>query len=407
MEQIPLFEQRIWSVSQLTRYVRELLEEDESLKDVWVQGEISNLSKPSSGHIYFTIKDVDASLRCVMWRSVVARQTYIPQDGDAIEVHGYVSVYEAGGQYQLYADVFRPLGEGALYQEFLRLVSRLEAEGLFDPERKKAIPQWPERIGLITSPTGSAIRDVLSTLKRRYPLVEITLFPTVVQGDDAPEGIVEGLEALNRWIEPDVILLVRGGGSLEDLWAFNDERVARAVAASQAPVISGVGHETDFTITDFAADLRAATPTAAAELATPDHEELRRSMLDALLQLRRIMQSIITTYRLQLSEMIYRLNSLSPYARVRTYRQLLDEHNHRIKIALVNALTVQKTRLEGFEQRLENINPAAVLGRGFAIVTKSVDGQVVRSVDDVTVDDAIDVRVTDGEFSARVCEDGE
>ena len=405
MEQIPLFEQRIWSVSHLTRYVRELLERDDLLQDVWVQGEISNLSKPSSGHIYFTLKDVDASLRCVMWRSVVVRQAYLPKEGDAIEVHGYVSVYDAGGQYQLYADVIRPLGEGALHQEFLRLMSRLAAEGLFDPERKRSIPQWPERIGLVTSPTGAALQDVLSTLSRRYPLVEIYLFPTAVQGDDAPPGIVTGIEMLNRWIEPDMILLVRGGGSLEDLWAFNDERVVRAVAASQAPVISGVGHETDFTITDFSADLRAATPTAAAELATPDRMDLQKGVSDSLQYLSRIVRNNITASRLQLSEMMYRLNVFSPIARVRTYRQLLDENSHRMDVALLNTLMLQKTRLEGFKLRLENLNPMAVLGRGYAIVTKLVDGRVIRSIKHVTADDVIDIKVSDGRFGAHVLED--
>ena len=195
-----------------------------------------------------------------MWRNAVLRQPFLPRDGDAIEAHGSIEIYEAGGQYQLYADLLRPAGEGVLFREFMRLKAQLEAEGLFDPQRKRPIPKWPRRIGIVTSPSGAALRDMLNTLRRRYPLAEVVLAPTPVQGDEAPPGIVNALQALNRLVQPDVILLARGGGSIEDLWAFNDERVARAIAASAAPVISGVGHETDFTIADFTADLRAPRP---------------------------------------------------------------------------------------------------------------------------------------------------
>ena len=265
MSQIPLFSHQIpvsWSVTDLTRYLRELLESDELLQDVWVQGEVSNLSRPASGHLYLTLKDDSASLRCVMWRNAVLRQGFVPRDGDAIQVHGAISIYEAGGQYQLYADIFRPAGEGALFQEFLRLKALLETEGLFDPQRKRPIPSRPRCIGIVTSPTGAALQDMLNTLKRRYPLVEVVLAPTPVQGDAAPLGIITALHDVVRVANPDVIILARGGGSIEDLWAFNDERVARAIAASPVPVITGVGHETDFTIADFVSDLRAPTPTA-------------------------------------------------------------------------------------------------------------------------------------------------
>ncbi len=217
----------------------------------------------------FHIKDANASLRCVMWRNDAARVRFIPRDGTAVEAHGNVSLYEVGGQYQLYVDALQPLGEGALFQEFLRLKAKLEAEGLFDSARKRPIPKSPRRIGIITSPTGAALRDILNTLRRRLPVVQVTLAPVPVQGDEAPEAIVMALQALNQEVEPEVILLARGGGSIEDLWAFNDERVVRAISRSAAPVITGVGHETDFTLADFVSDLRAPTPTAAAELATP------------------------------------------------------------------------------------------------------------------------------------------
>ncbi|HNB51361.1 MAG TPA: exodeoxyribonuclease VII large subunit, partial [Anaerolineales bacterium] len=260
-----------WSVTDLTRYMREMMESDHNLRDIWISGEISNVSTPKSGHLYFTLKDANASLKCVMWKPQVMRLRFLPREGDAIEVHGAISVYEQAGQYQLYADVIRQTGEGVLYQEFMRLKARLEMEGLFDESRKRPLPAWPRRIGLITSPTGAALQDMLNTLRRRFPLVEVILAPTAVQGVEAPPGIVRCLRTLNQWTPaPDLIIVARGGGSIEDLWCFNDETVVRAVAASAIPVISGVGHETDFTLTDFAADLRAPTPTAAAELATPN-----------------------------------------------------------------------------------------------------------------------------------------
>src|SRR5512144_1311890 len=262
-----LFSTQQWTVSKLTFFIRRLLEENETLQDVWVQGEISNLSRPASGHIYFTLKDSTAALKCVMWKTSAARLQMGLQDGMEVEVHGRIGVYEVSGQYQLYADQIRPVGEGALYQEFMRLKAMLEAEGLFAPERKRPIPMFPRTIGIVTSATGAALRDILNTLRRRLPLVQVFLAPSPVQGVEAPPALVKAIQSLNR-LSPDVILLARGGGSIEDLWAFNDERVVRAVAGSSAPIICGVGHETDFTLCDFAADLRAPTPTAAAELAT-------------------------------------------------------------------------------------------------------------------------------------------
>ena len=240
--------ENILTVSELTGYLRQVLERDEVLQDLWVAGEISNFSRPSSGHLYFTLKDSSASVRCVMWRNTAARLNFSPREGMAVEAHGGMSVYEVSGQVQLYVDTMRPAGEGALYQEFLRLKALLDAEGLFDLERKRMIPERPQTIGIVTSPTGAALQDMLNTIRRRYPVAEVVLSPTAVQGVDAPPGIVAALAKINRSVHPDVILLGRGGGSIEDLWAFNDEAVVRAVAASEAPVISGVGHETDFTL---------------------------------------------------------------------------------------------------------------------------------------------------------------
>ncbi|MFW5714622.1 MAG: exodeoxyribonuclease VII large subunit, partial [Brevefilum sp.] len=263
-EEYSLFQpQNVLNVSQLTGYLRQLLESDEILQDLWVEGEISNFAQPSSGHLYFSLKDGESSIRCVMWRNSAARLNFAPRDGLAVQAHGSVNIYKVNGQVQLYVDTLQPAGEGALYQEFLRMKAKLEAEGLFDEARKRPIPEIPQVIGIITSPTGAALQDMLNTLRRRYPVAEVVLAPTAVQGIDAPPGIADALSRLNSETHPDVILLGRGGGSIEDLWAFNEEQVVRAVVTSQTPVISGVGHETDFTLTDFAADLRAPTPTAA------------------------------------------------------------------------------------------------------------------------------------------------
>lgn len=400
-EPMSLFQPAAWSVTDLTRYLKDLIESDHNLADIWVQGEISNFSRPQSGHLYFTIKDSNASLRAVMWRNTAARMTYIPQDGDSVQVHGRISVYEPSGQYQLYADLIRPLGEGALYQEFLRLKARLEAEGLFDESRKRPIPTRPERIGIVTSPTGAALRDILNTLRRRFPLAEVILAPSAVQGEEAPPGIVQGLETLNRVFHPDVILVARGGGSIEDLWAFNDERVARAIATSEAPVISGVGHQTDFTIADFAADLRAPTPTAAAELATPDRMDLRSQIDEISGWLSRLLLAKTNTHRWSLKELGYQLSRQSPAIRVQVDRQRLDELAHRYQTRLRYQMQIQHTRLLSLAQRLGSLNPIGILERGFAVVTQ-LDGTVVRKVAQTVPGDQLNVRVSDGEFSAEV-----
>lgn len=403
MAQLPLFQASslIWTITELTHYLRQLFESDFNLQDLWVQGEVSNISRPTSGHLYFTLKDSSCSLRCVMWRNSVTRQTTIPRDGDAVELHGSINIYESAGQYQLYADQIRPAGEGALYRAFLRVKNRLEAEGLFDLERKRAIPRWPHCIGIVTSPTGAALRDMLNTIRRRYPFVKVVLAPTPVQGDEAPAGIVAALEKLNRIIHPDVILLARGGGSIEDLWAFNDERVARAIFDSAVPVISGVGHETDFTITDFVSDLRAPTPTAAAELATPNRADLQISTYDLTQRMGRAMLGVLNSQRWQLNRTENRLLLLSPQARLRSGRQRLDELERRAVTALEHRLQILHTRLDGLEQRLAALNPLAVLGRGYAMVTRP-NGQLVSSTSHIEPGDNLNVRVSDGVFSVEV-----
>ena len=397
-----LFASVQWTVSALTKYIRGLLETDVPLQDVWVEGEISNLSRPASGHIYFTLKDAGASLRSVMWKTSANRLKLALLDGMAVAVHGKIGVYEVSGQYQLYADQIRPVGEGALYQEFQKLKALLEAEGLFDIERKRLIPEFPKRIGIVTSATGAAIQDMLNTLRRRLPLVEVIFVPSPVQGEDAPLKLVEAIAALNNLDpRPDVILLARGGGSIEDLWAFNDERVVRAVAGSQVPIICGVGHETDFTLSDFAADLRAPTPTAAAELATKiTTADLAENLQTLETQLSTLLLSIINEQGSALSSLRDGLRFLSPSRRIQSHRQHLDELARRTNSGGIHRLTLEASRLDGLDNRLEALNPVRVLARGYAVVTLLKDGTLVHKVKQAR--DEIRIRVSDGEFDAHV-----
>ena len=405
MKQTSLFPSPRWTVSTLTLYLRELLETDEMLRDAQVKGELSNLSRPRSGHLYFTLKDGGASLRCVMWRSQASRLALDLQDGMEVEVHGHIGVYDAGGQYQLYADQIRPVGEGALYQEFLRLKSMLESEGLFAPERKKEIPQLSKKIGIVTSATGAALRDMLNTLRRRMPLMEVILAPTPVQGDAAPSGIVDALDGLLRTApDLDVILLGRGGGSIEDLWAFNNEIVVRMVAASPIPIISGVGHETDFTLTDFASDLRAATPTAAAELATPiTISELHGAVSYYAEQLNTNIHAVLDRKFIRVGDLRTRLGYASPLRRVQRDQQNVDAQILRLNAAQARNQGLTWEKLKGLNRRLSALNPQAVLARGYAIVTKE-KGEVLGSVGDAKMGDNLKIRVKDGTFGVKVME---
>ena len=393
-----------FTVSKLTFFIRKLLEENETLQDVWVQGEISNLSRPASGHIYFTLKDANASLKSVMWKLSAQRLNLSLRDGMAVEVHGKIGVYEPQGIYQLYADQIRPVGEGVLYQEFMRLKALLEAEGLFDHERKRPIPELPHKIGIVTSATGAALRDMLNTLKRRLPLVEVLLAPSPVQGTEAPTALVKAIQLLNYQL-PDVILIARGGGSIEDLWAFNDERVVRAVAGSQTPIICGVGHETDFTLCDFAADLRAPTPTAAAELATQITVlDLQAEVQTYKARLASATLSLLAEQKTLLSSLTAQLRYLSPARLIQSERQRVDELTRRALMSVLYRVNLQKNHLKGTQKRLEALSPLAVLARGYAVVTRKADGSVVAHVAQVEPGQQIQVRVADGQFEAEISE---
>ncbi len=390
------------TVSELTRYIREMFEVDYRLQDIWVQGEISNLSRPSSGHVYFTLKDSGAALKCAMWRNSVTPNVHRLREGDAILAHGKISVYEVQGAYQLYVDAIQTAGVGDLYQQFEMLKAKLQAEGLFDPERKRALPAAVHAIGMVTSPTGAALQDMLNIIRRRWPLLRVVLSPAPVQGDDAPPKIIAALERLYRRTDLGAIVIARGGGSIEDLWCFNDESVARTIARSPVPTISGVGHEVDFTIADFVADVRAPTPSAAAELITPDQEEVRSTLDDYTATLDAIMSDQIRQLRLRVQLNERALTHLSPRVKLATARQRLDEVEGRMQDALKHALALKRERANSRTAQLMAYNPLNVLARGYAVVRKEVSGEVVRSVAQVTTDERLTIRVSDGEIDAAV-----
>ncbi len=389
-----------YSVTEVTQHIKTCFDQDAMLQDLWVEGEISNWSPSRTGHCYLTLKDANAALRAVIWRSLADRLPFRPQDGQLVLAHGHISVYEPQGQYQLYIDHLQPLGQGALYLQFEALKARLAAEGLFDNARKRPLPPIPCLIGVVTSPTGAAFQDILNILTRRWPLVQVVLAPTLVQGDTAPPQIVRALEALYQYPGIDLIIVARGGGSLEDLWAFNDERVARAIVRSPVPVICGVGHQIDFTIADFAADVRAPTPSAAAEMAVPDQVEVR-AQIDALATaLTQQVRTRLQRLRRDLETVKRRLSLCSPTALIARERQRIDDITRRLERARQHALALRRTQLEGLTQRLNGLNPYATLERGYAIV-RNETGQVIRSVSQTQPGQALWVRVADGEFAAR------
>jgi len=397
-----MFTTDIYTVSQLTRYIKDLLDGDFALRDLWLEGEVSNFVRAASGHVYFTLKDKSSQIRCVMWRSQVPFQRRLPQSGEAVVCHGYVSIYEAQGAYQFYVDLIQPAGAGALHLQFEALKNKLQAEGLFDAGRKRPLPRYPQRLGVVTSPVGAALRDILHVLERRYPLVHVVISPTVVQGDEAPPQIVEAVRALNVAGGADAIIVARGGGSLEDLWAFNDERVARAIAASSVPVITGVGHETDFTIADFVADVRAPTPSAAAEMAVPDRGELQARLRTIEGRLCRLMGERLERERLRLAQGRMSLARFSPQAQIANLRQRVDDLSSATLSHLRHRLTVQREQLRSRTLQLQSLSPFTTLERGYSITTHVQSGKIVKSVGQVSAGDAIEVQVTDGRFRGTV-----
>lgn len=390
----------IFSVSEALYYLNTRLEIDEHLSDIWLRGEVSGLKQVASGHYYFRLKDGKGAVDCAMFRNAALRQTHRPRDGASFLMHGYFAVYADRGQLQFYVSEIMPDGIGKLALEFEALKARLEEEGLFSEERKRPLPERPKVIGVVTSASAAAFQDILHVMARRYPLAQVILSPTLVQGENAPPQIVTALQALNRRKDIDVIIVARGGGSLEELWCFNDERVARAIFASRIPVVTGVGHETDTTIVDYVADVRAPTPSAAAELVTPDIEEQRaevRYLQDTLYSL---MENALDEKRSDLSDMARRLKLASPVGKIPAMRQRLDDLTARAELSLENRIKLQRAEVNALASRLRVLDPRQILERGYAIVTQA-KGKVVTSVKQAQPGEELDVRVSDGQFKVE------
>lgn len=398
-----MIEPKIFTVGQINRYIRNLLENDFILSSLLVKGEISNFKAHSSGHLYFTLKDASGALPCVMFRQDAAGLPFEPENGMQVVVYGHISLYEKTGQYQLYAEFMEPLGIGALQVAFEQLKEKLAAEGLFDGDFKREIPKNPSCIAVITSPTGAAVRDILQIVKRRDPNVKVAIFPTLVQGEQAAADIVRSLKLVNEWGKADVIILGRGGGSMEDLWCFNDENVARAVFASEIPVISAVGHETDFTITDFVADMRAPTPSAAAELATTPLTERREAFHRLELRLERDVSALLTSCRRRLDLLKSRPVMERPLERI--YRTMMDveETQQRLDKEMTNRLMQRAERWQYLTNRLEAASPLAVMSRGYVMAVTS-SGKLLTSVKQAEVGDRVTLHLQDGKMETNIQE---
>ena len=385
----------------MTAYIRRLFERDNLLGRVRVWGELSNFRRHHSGHCYFTLKDAGASLRCVMFRSKAVGLKFVPRDGLRVRLAGNVSVYERDGNYQLYVESMLPDGLGDLSAAFAKLREKLLAEGLFDESRKQPIPVMPKAIGVVTSPTGAALRDIVTVARRRHGGIPIILVPAQVQGEEAPEQIVRGIELLDRSGRVDVIVIGRGGGSIEELWAFNDERVVRAVAAAVTPLVSAVGHQTDFTLSDFAADLRAATPSQAAELVVPDRLELLRRLSSARRRLNQALRHRLIERRLRLERCLQSSLFRRPQELLRDRSQLLDQLSERLTHALKTALDERQQRLRIANEKLNLLNPWGVLQRGYSVVRRP-DGAVISSAEAVETGESLDVWLHRGKLAVTV-----
>lgn len=398
-----MIEPKIFTVGQINRYIRNLLENDFILSSLLVKGEISNFKAHSSGHLYFTLKDASGALSCVMFRQDAVGLPFEPENGMQVVVYGHISLYEKTGQYQLYAEFMEPLGIGALQVAFEQLKEKLAAEGLFDGDFKREIPKNPSCIAVITSPTGAAVRDILQIVKRRDPNVKVAIFPTLVQGEQAAADIVRSLKLVNEWGKADVIILGRGGGSMEDLWCFNDENVARAVFASEIPVISAVGHETDFTITDFVADMRAPTPSAAAELATTPLAERREAFHRLELRLERDVSALLTSCRRRLDLLKSRPVMERPLERI--YRTMMDveETQQRLDKEMTNRLMQRAERWQYLTNRLEAASPLAVMSRGYVMAVTS-SGNLLTSAKQAEVGDRVTLHLQDGKIETNIQE---
>lgn len=386
---------RIITVSQVTGYIKEKLENDIQLNNIWLQGEISNFKHHSSGHMYFTLKDRGSSLRCIMFRSRAGYLGFTPREGMAVLARGSIAVYERDGQYQLYVEEMQQQGIGALYTEFVRLKAKLEQEGLFDPSRKRPLPTFPRKIGIITSQTGAAVRDIITVIVRRYPHVHLILIPVAVQGEEAPGQIAAGIQLANDVEDMELIIVGRGGGSIEELWAFNTEVVARSISASKIPVISAVGHETDYTIADFVADLRAPTPSAAAEIAVPDLAEIRKHVTGLT---QRLVLGIRGKVR-SLRERTERCTDSRFLKRPKDdlYRKMQDVDNltRRLSQSITGIISEKKNKVSLQVSRLNDLSPLGTLSRGYAIC-RDRQGKVMKKAQEVKTGVNVEIVLQDG-----------
>jgi exodeoxyribonuclease VII large subunit len=391
------------SVATLAQYLKELLETDDILRNVWVHGEVSNCKTYPSGHCYFTLKEGDAQLLCVFFKYARLRTSAPPlHDGMAVAINGRISFYERDGKLQCYVESVELLGEGALFRRFEQLKARLQAEGLFDAERKRPLPAQPAVIGIVTSPQAAALRDMLRVLRTRYPLAQVILSPAQVQGTEAPASIAAALDLLNEHGEADVIIVGRGGGSIEELWAFNEEIVARAIARSRIPVISGVGHETDFTIADFVADYRASTPTAAANAAVPNIEDWQRAILAKQQTLTALIQDYQHNLSLQLEHKLLELQRSNPLNLVDRQRQHLDETTERLQVRMHHLLALQEARLRGVAAQLHSLSPLLTLARGYAVVRRDDNQAIISSVQQAQPGMKLTIQLHDGQIPVEV-----
>jgi exodeoxyribonuclease VII large subunit len=378
------------TVSQLTRDIKILLEN--SLPVIWLEGEISNFKHHSSGHMYFSLKDEDAQIPCVMWRGRNTNLYFTPADGMKILALGQVTVYEKRGAYQFDIQQIQPAGVGELQRAFDRLKEKLKAEGLFDEEFKKPLPKFPERIGIVTSPTGAAIQDLLNVLGRRFPPAEIIFRPAKVQGEGAATDIARAIDEFNEFGAVDVLIVGRGGGSIEDLWAFNEEVVARAIFRSKIPIISAVGHEVDFCISDFVADMRAPTPSAAAELAVPNGTELNQKLVSSIERIYFRITEKIESHREQLKHLTQSYGFRRPVDLIHQYQQRLDELHLSLKKSIQHRLALDKERIKAFEKHLAALNPTAILARGYSICFVSETNEIVKNVSQLKPQDEVKIQ---------------
>lgn len=394
-------EKQILSVSQISEYIRSMMDNNPKLSNVAIQGEISNYKVYPSGHHYFTLKDAEASLKCVMFRSSAVRLRFRPDNGSKVIAIGKISVYPRDGAYQLYCTAMLPDGEGDLQIAFEQLKKKLAAKGWFDPEHKKPLPKYPKTIGIITSSAGAAIHDMLRILRKRYPLTQVKLLPVRVQGAEAPKEIADAIYYANNYRLADLLIVGRGGGSIEDLWAFNDEQVAEAIYLSEIPVISAVGHEPDVTISDYVADLRAATPSNAAELAVPDQDALRQSLDRISAMMAHSLNKQVTHCKKIYQNLAASPTLQTPKSYVTQRRKDLDILSNRIVIAYKNVQQHQKHRFVSLTAKLDAMSPLKVLTRGYSVVTGE-DEAIIKSINQVSQGDQVLFTVSDGKIGATV-----